>query len=102
MTPEQTRSIMISLNQIIPADQAKKVFNISNGTGQPIGDQIHLIIYLRPTANLKVIDPLVTAVIIRNEEYHAVSAWVEINNIEKLASIDDVTRIELNSPPEHS
>ncbi|OPY36099.1 MAG: hypothetical protein A4E35_02141 [Methanoregula sp. PtaU1.Bin051] len=101
-TVEGIKSAMMVSNQLIPADQAKNVFNFSNKPDPPIGDQIHLEIYLTPTASLNAVDSNVTAVTIRNKELHALVAWVDINNIEKLVAPQDVVKVVMVVPPEHS
>lgn len=83
MSPESVRAFMVNSNQLR-------------------GDQVYLIIHLKPTASLSIVDPIASSVTSRNEEFNSVVAWVTVNNVSALASMDDVIRIRLVVPPEHS
>lgn len=93
---------MISDHTLIRAEQAVTQFGMNSTTGHPIGDQVYLIIHVNPSVSTHIVDPEVTSVISRGEEFHAVAAWVDVNNLEKLAGIDGVKEIKVNVPPEHS
>jgi len=101
-TPEETRAFFISINQMIPAEQAITQLSINNTTSHPVGSQVYLIIHVNSSASTHIIDPAITSVIGRYEEYHTVAAWADINNLEKLAGIDGVESMKVNVPPEHS
>ena len=99
---DELKQFMILSNQLIPADQAGTKFNLSNKSGNPPGDQVHLIIHLNSTAPLQLIDPIATSVIIRDAESHVVVVWIDVRNLDALVSMEGVKRIELVVPPEHS
>jgi len=102
MTPARIRDSMISNHQMIPADQAITKFNISNTTRQPVGDQVHMYIYVNASLSTDIIDSVVTSVAGRDEKNHIVVAWVDMNNLEKLAGINGVKSMSIVNPPELS
>jgi hypothetical protein len=101
-TPAETRAFLISTNEMIPAEQAISRLSINNTTGHPVGDQVYLIIKVNSSESTHIVDPAITSLIGRYEESHAITAWVDINNLEKLAGIDGFDKMKVNVPPEHS
>jgi hypothetical protein len=99
---EQIRSDRIASNLLITSENAKKQFNTTIINGQPIGDQIFLTIYINPNASTHVLDPLVTEVRNRDEEFHIIDSWVDFNNVEKIAALDQVRGMQLADAIGHS
>lgn len=93
---------MIASRHLLPADQAMKRFNLTNATGRVFGDQIFLTIYVYPNTSTYILDPIVTNMSNRKEKFHFVEAWVDVNNLEKLATMDGVQGMELVEYAEHS
>jgi len=102
MTREQTKQMYIEFRQAIPADEAIKRFNLTNTKDRSIGDHVFLIIYVYPNTSTYILDPYVTVMSGRYEKWHAVDAWVDVNNLERLASLDGVQHLEFVEYAEHS
>ncbi len=101
-TRELGRVQMIASRHLIPADQAIKRFNLQNTTTQIIGDQVFLTIYVFPNTTTHILDPVVTNMSNRKEELHGVEAWVDVNNLEKLAAMKGVEEMKLVDYAEYS
>jgi hypothetical protein len=99
-TPEQVRDLLIVTKRLIPAEQAAAKFNST--TGQALGDQVFLTIYLYPNSSTYILDPFATKITSRIEKYHFVEAWVDVNNLMILAARNEVKGIELVDIAEHS
>jgi hypothetical protein len=80
-------------DRAVPADQAAARFNITNTSGKPVGDQLYLSIRLYPNSSTHIVDPYVTQIKARDEEWHLVNAWVDVNNLDSLAALDGVRRV---------
>jgi len=83
MSPESIKAVMVNSNQLR-------------------GNQVYLIIHLKPTASLHNIDSIASSIPNRNEEFHSLVAWIELKNVSVLASMDEVVSIKLVVPPAHS
>ena len=101
-TRELGRAQLIASRHLIPADQAIKRFNLTNTAGQVFGDQVFLTIYVYPNTSTHILDPVVTNISNRKEIFHGVEAWVDVNNLEKLAAMDGVSYMQLVDYAEHS
>jgi hypothetical protein len=99
---DQYRNMRISSSHMIPAGQAAARFNLSNTSGTPVGDQVFLTIYVYPNSSTQILDPFITKVTDRSEELHAVEAWVDLNNLEKIASLESVQNMKFVDYAEHS
>jgi hypothetical protein len=98
---QMIKTIMITRNQLIPADQAKVKFNLSQSAGLPVGDQVYIYIYVTDSASTHIIDSYVTQVNGRDENYHFAVAWIDIHNVEKLATLSEVRYIMVVEPASH-
>ncbi|MFA5267083.1 MAG: hypothetical protein WC379_03855 [Methanoregula sp.] len=87
-----------SLSYFIPPENASQNFNISESTAQEHNGEISVTIHLQPPASLDIVDTFVTRIDSRDEEYYMVDAWVGLNNVEKIASLPEVVRIDINYP----
>ena len=85
---------MTHLRQFRPAS------SVSPATGGRVaGDMVYVYIYLRPFAETQTIEPYVWEVTDRDEENHLAVAWVEVNDLETLASQKEVRTIRTVMPP---
>ena len=67
--------------------------------GRGVGDMVYVYIYLKPHAETLTIEPYVWEVTDRDEENHLAVAWVEVNDLETLASHEEVRTIRTVMPP---
>jgi hypothetical protein len=67
--------------------------------GRVAGDMVYVYVYLKPLAETRAIEPYVWEVTDRDEENHLVVAWVEVNDLETLASREVVRTIRTVIPP---
>jgi hypothetical protein len=95
---QNLKTIMITKNQLVPADQAKVKFNIRQSAGLPVGDQVYIYIYVDNSSSTHVIDSHVTQVTGRDEKYHFAVAWIDVKNVEKLATLSEVKSIMVVQP----
>jgi len=99
---ERVRSDRVASHHLITAENAKTRFNTTTISGQLVGDQVFLTVYVYPNASTHVLDPFVTEVTNRKEQFHGIEAWVDVSNVEKLAALDQVRRIGFTEFAEHS
>ncbi len=93
-TRDEVKVWMNERGWLIFADEAVKKFNLK----PPAGDHVFVSVAIISSASPDVIDPFVAW----REEYgynstngdHHISAWVDLNDIEKLASIEGVSIID--------
>lgn len=67
--------------------------------GRMAGDMVYVYIYLKPHAETQTIEPYVWEVTNRDKESHLAVAWVEVNDLETLASQEGVRTIRTVMPP---
>ena len=67
--------------------------------GRVAGDLVYVYVYLKPPAGTQTIDPYVWEVTDRDEENHLAVAWVEVKDLETLASLEAVRTIRTVMPP---
>jgi PKD repeat protein len=101
-TPEWVYSDLRVSHYLIPANKAIARFNLTKSTGQVIGDQIILTIHVYPNTSTHFLDSVVTNITWRKENYHLVEAWVDMNNLDKLAALEGVQNISIPLYPSHS
>ncbi|WP_209628819.1 S8 family serine peptidase [Methanofollis sp. W23] len=61
--------------------------------------QVYLYIWLKDGVSTEVVDPYVREVTDRDEDRHVAAAWVRVDRLKDLASLEDVRRIESVTPP---
>jgi hypothetical protein len=86
------------LKVLIPADKVVVELNISKPLSQPIGDHIYVSIISNKLYEVNIIDPYITKITGLDEKY-TLYGWVDINNIEKIASLEGISRISISYPP---
>ena len=101
-TTEQFKDLLRRKNILIPAKDITTRLNISQPADRVYNDHVPVYIYLTPATPTRVVDPYVTVVINRKEQYHVVVAWVDVANLEKLTALDGVRVIRPIEPPEFS
>lgn len=101
-TREQARAQLITQRHLLPPDAAIKRFNLTNSSGQILGDQVFLTIYVFPGNSTHILDPVVTIVTNRKEGFHGVEAWVDVSNVEKIAAMDGVRSLQFVEFADHS
>jgi len=69
------------------------------GDGRAADDMVYVYVYLKPPAGIRVIEPYVWELAGRDETNHLAVAWVEVNDLETLASLDEVRAIRTVMPP---
>jgi hypothetical protein len=85
---------MKNLGQFRPAS------SVSLGSdGRVAGDLVYVYVYLKPPARTQTIEPHVWEVTDRDEENHLAVAWVEVKDLEELASLESVRTIRTVMPP---
>lgn|GEM_PF-2794743 len=67
--------------------------------GGAMDDMVYVYVYLKPPAETETIEPYVWEITDRDEENHLAVAWVEVNNLELLASLEEVRTIRTVMPP---
>lgn len=102
ITREQARADLIASRHLLPADDAISRFNLMNTPGQALGDQVFLTVYVYPNTSTHILDTVVTNISNRKEIFHVVEAWVDVKNLEKLASMDGVRGMKLVEYADHS
>lgn len=65
---------------------------------EPAANLVLVYIDLVPSAPASVVDAYVSSVTERNEQDHSVVAWVDINNLDTLASLDAVSNVRTAEP----
>ncbi len=85
---------MTYLRQFRPASSVSKASD-----GRVAGDMVYVYVYLKHFAETRTIDPYVWEVTDRDEENHLAVAWVEVNDLETLASQEEVRTIRTVMPP---
>ena len=68
--------------------------------GRVAGDLVYVYVYLKPFAGTQNIEPYVWEITDRDEENHLAVAWVEVKNLETLASLEAVRTIRTVMPPQ--
>lgn len=76
-------------SNFIPADPAKGINE----------DLVHVYVYLNEGTNIDVIQPFVQEISGRDEENSVAAAWVSVNKLQKLASMEEVRNIRTIIPP---
>jgi len=102
MPLDQYRTMLINDRHLVPADQAVARFNISNTSGNPVGDQVFLAISVYPNSSTHILDTLVTKIHARSEELHGIEAWVDTNNLGKIASLSSVRNMKFVDYASHN
>ena len=85
---------MTYLRQFRPASSVSPATD-----GRVAGDMVYVYIYLKPHAETQTIEPYVWEVKDRDEGNHLAVAWVEVNDLETLASQEEVRTIRTVMPP---
>ncbi len=85
---------MTYLRQFRPASSVSPATD-----GRVAGDMVYVYVYLKPFAETRTIEPYVWEVTNRDEENHLAVAWVEVNDLETLASQEEVRTIRTVMPP---
>jgi len=67
--------------------------------GRVAGDMVYVYVHLKPFAETRTIDPYVWEVTDRDEENHLAVAWVELNDLETLASQEEVRTLRMVMSP---
>jgi hypothetical protein len=101
-TREQLKEFHILTGVAISAENATTRFNLTNPSGHVIGDHLFLTIHVFPNSSTHIVDPYITEENARIEELHGVEAWVDVNNLERLAGLDGVESIRFVVRAEHS
>ena len=98
LPPGQTRETlemqMKNLGQFRPASSVSP-----KADGRVGGDLVYVYIYLKPPAGIQTIEPYVWEVTDRDEENHLAVAWMEVKDLETLASLGAVRTIRTVMPP---
>ena len=81
------------VHEFMFAKDAEKKFAGLNGS-MPLGDQVLFYIKINPSYSTHIADAYVTNVTDRAEEYHSLIAWVDVKNVDALASLEGVKRLK--------
>ena len=85
---------MTHLRQFLPASSVSKARG-----GRVAGDMVYVYVYLKPHVETRTIEPYVWEVTNRDEKNHLVVAWVYVNALETLASLEAVRTVRAVMPP---
>ncbi|MDD4048552.1 MAG: hypothetical protein PHI90_06965, partial [Clostridia bacterium] len=88
MTQKQVKKQMISNKQYRALGCVTR-----SGEKNSTGDMVYVYINLKPNASTKIIKPYVNKIENKNEKNHIAVAWVELGQLEALASLDGVRNI---------
>lgn len=91
---EELKRLMQALKEFYPAGAPEQSIN-----GKAAGDTVYVYIYLTPPVNTSAIDAYAWKVTDRDEESHLAVAWIEVKNLEALASLEAVRTIRTVAPP---
>ena len=91
---ETLKMEMERLKQLRPASYVS-----STGGGSVADDLVYVYVYLKPPTGTGAIEPYVWEVTDRDEENHLAVAWVEVKNLETLASMEAVRTVRTVMPP---
>jgi hypothetical protein len=92
----QIRNYMISMQQLLLAeDAAASGFSTPMFSGRPVGNQVHLVIHINPSASLKIVNPYLSKREVYDQNSHTVVAWVDQQDLERLAAMDEVTALQM-------
>jgi Na+-transporting methylmalonyl-CoA/oxaloacetate decarboxylase gamma subunit len=97
-TREHVKETMKRHNQLMYANEAIKIFDIHHISNQPVGDHVYVYIDVKASFSTLAVESLVTKVdnVIKDfTGLNRVKAWVDLNNLEKIASLNEVTGISL-------
>lgn len=93
MTRDEIRIQMIDFEKnMIPAEEVFTKFGIS----QPTGDLVKVTININSSVSTHIVNPYVVYLI--GKRGNLVDAWVDLNNIEKIATLENVKWIDLIFP----
>ena len=85
---------MENSGQFLPASSVSPISG-----GSVADDLVYVYIHLKPPAETQTIEPYVWEITDRDEENHLAVAWVEVKELETLASLDGVRTIRTVMPP---
>lgn len=86
--------------QMKRSGQFRPASSVSSASdGRMVGDMVYVYVYLKPPAETRTIEPYVWEVTDRDENNHLAVAWVEVNGLETLASLEEVRTIRTVMPP---
>jgi len=97
-TRERVKETMKRHNQLMYANEAIKIFNIHQISNQPVGDHVYVYIDVNASFSTHAVESHVTKVDNVFKDFtglNRVKAWVDLNNLEKIASLNEVTGISL-------
>ena len=86
---------MKRLGQFHPASSV----SLARDVGRVAGDLVYVYVYLKPPAGTPTIEPYVWEVTDRDKKNHLAVAWVEVKDLETLASLEAVQTIRTVMPP---
>ena len=95
---QSKKNTMRLLKVFIPADKVAAELNISNPLVQPVGDHVYISIISNKLYSVNIIDPYITK-ITGHDEKNTLYGWVDINNIEEIASLEAISGISISYPP---
>ena len=99
MTQEQRKDAMQKMMQLIPANNVAGKLNISPELNQTFGDAVLVGITVKESWSSHIIDPFIIKIVDQDEQYpRYVAAWIELNNIESIAKLDGVMKVNLLDP----
>ncbi|MEA3323748.1 MAG: hypothetical protein U9Q37_01220, partial [Euryarchaeota archaeon] len=90
-------TLVMQMTQLQQFRQASSVSSTHDGS--VAGDMVYVYVYLVPPAETRTIEPYVWEVTNRDEENHLAVAWVEVKDLETLASQEEVRTIRTVMPP---
>ena len=97
-TRERVKETMKRHNQLMYANEAIKIFDIHQISNQPVGDHVYVYIDVNASFSTHAVESHVTKVDNVFKDFtglNRVKAWVDLNNLEKIASLNEVTGISL-------
>jgi hypothetical protein len=96
MTQRQSKDMMQKMMQLIPANNVASELNISPELNQTFDDAVLVGITVKESWSSHIVDPFVTKIVSQDKQFpQYVVAWAELRNIETIAKLDGVMRVNL-------
>jgi subtilisin family serine protease len=101
-TPAKYHDFLVRKNILIPAGSAARQLGLTGPDPSNVQDQVTVYIFLYPGAKAPAVDPYITRVINRKDQYDVIVAWVGVDRLADLAQLGEVRLIRPIEPPEFS
>ena len=100
VTREQAAGIMRASGQMKTVQPKSDSAQPGGNTGSGISPTTQIFVYvdIDPSASTSVVDSYFRDVTDRNEQEHSVAGWVDVNSVDQIASLNDVSNVRPGEP----